>query len=88
MSTEMIPALYSKSEHYPQRFKGKVPKLVRILKTVKPDFPFNIHAGENAIEGKIYPVWTNCHGAVAAYLDNDRKLGLKPDEFEVVDWYP
>jgi hypothetical protein len=34
-----------------------------------------------------YMAWTNSHGAVAAILDDGRKLGVKPDEFEVVEFW-
>jgi hypothetical protein len=33
-----------------------------------------------------YPAWTNRHGAVSAILPNGDKLGLMPNEFEVVEF--
>lgn len=34
-----------------------------------------------------YECWANSHGAVAGICANGFKLGVKPDEFEVVEWY-
>lgn len=41
--------------------------------------------GAAAIAGEIYFAWTNAHGALSAVLPGGN-LGLKPDEFEVVEW--
>jgi hypothetical protein len=29
----------------------------------------------------------NSHGAVAGWCDNGEKLGVKPGEFDVVEWH-
>jgi len=80
------PALTKQSEHYPERFKGKVPYKVRMLKTVTSDLPFIVKPILWAYEGETYDVWVNSHGAVSAFLPEDL-LGLKPDEFEVIEWH-
>jgi hypothetical protein len=76
------PALRFRSKHYPERFNGRVPQLIRPLRTIRPDLPMR---GKPALQGTVYFAWTNSFGAVAAVLP-DGNLGLKPDEFEVVSW--
>lgn len=86
------PALHKLSEHYPARFGGRIPKTIRMLKTVLPDMT-GVPVLDAQCEGIIaeiachYPAWTNSHGAVCAVLDNGQKIGVKPDEFEVIEWY-
>lgn len=41
-----------------------------------------------ALAGKTYEAWTNIHGAVAVVTESGKMLGVKPDEFMVLDWYP
>ena len=83
------PALTYQSEHYPASWHGKVPKRVRMAKTVLPDFPANLTwpADSCCDEGQECEVYTNSHGAVSARLANGKNLGLKPYEFEVIEWY-
>ncbi len=81
-----IPALKEQWESYPEHFKGRVPKRIKMLMTVSPDFPFCSSIKSMAVKGSTYSAWTNSLGAVSAIIGED-KLGLKPDEFEVVDWY-
>jgi hypothetical protein len=94
MSEEMTidcPALHSRSKLYPERFEGRVPKTIRMLRTVQPDQPMRSLSpewrGVIAEHGMIYGAYTNSHGAVCAVLDDGKKLGVKPDEFEVVTWH-
>ncbi|MBS0661365.1 MAG: Mov34/MPN/PAD-1 family protein [Verrucomicrobia bacterium] len=35
----------------------------------------------------VYTVWTNSHGAVDAICGNGELLGLRPAEFEVINWF-
>jgi hypothetical protein len=84
------PALHSQSKHYPARFMGRVPKTVRMLRTVQADEPMRFMPDWSdliAEKGMTYPAWTNSHGAVTAILDGRRRLGLKPDEFEITEWH-
>jgi hypothetical protein len=37
--------------------------------------------------GEEYECWTNSHGAVTGICANGQRLGVKPDEFEVVAWF-
>jgi len=80
------PALHHQSDSYPDRFKGRVPLRVRMLRTVGPDFCFLAPNIEPAQRGVEYPAWTNSHGAVCRAVDGKADLGLKPDEFEVTAW--
>lgn len=79
------PALRMRKPGYPARFNGRVPRLVRTRRTIRPDLPFL--AGPNCVarETNVYLAWTNSYGAVAAVTPGGN-LGLKPDEFEVVEW--
>lgn len=89
---EPIPALSFRSEHYPSRFEGRVPRRVRIVAPhVMPDYPIALLAAEYrglvARFGDEFDAWTNSHGAVAIIFPDGRQLGVKPDEFEVIEWY-
>jgi hypothetical protein len=81
------PALSYQSEHYPASWRGKVPKRVNIVITVHPDFSFLCAEHTVAHGGEDYDVTVNSHGAVSAILPNGERLGLKPYEFEVVEWH-
>jgi hypothetical protein len=85
------PALHSRSSHYPARFSDRVPKIVRILREVRPEALLVLTdpkwRGIVAEQGDVFYAWTNSHGAVAAYFNADCQLGLMPDEFEVVEWH-
>jgi hypothetical protein len=85
------PALHSQSKDYPARFMGRVPKTIRMRRTVQPDEPLRSLDPEwsrvIAEHSMLYPAYTNSHGAVSAVLDEGRKLGVKPDEFEIVEWH-
>ena len=74
-------ALKYQSEHYPERFKGRVPKTIRIIKWIRG-------LTREANFGEVHRAWTNSHGAVSVVFPNGSSLGVTPDEFEVVDWYP
>lgn len=85
------PALRKRSNIYP--FGARVPRTVRMLKTVTPDPMPGIGLAyikgdmPVATVGQSYPVWTNSHGAVAAVMPDGRHLGLRPAEFEVDTWH-
>lgn len=81
------PALQFQSEHYPASWHGKVPKRVRMAKTVRPDIPISESLGIAAKRQKEYEVWVNSHGAVSAICENGKRLGLRPYEFEVIEWH-
>ncbi len=81
------PALDFKSEWYPERYNGKVPRRVRMEKTVRSDLPAWL-APEFQV-AKInheYDCYVNSHGAVSA-VDCGKMLGLKPDEFTVIKFH-
>ncbi len=79
---ETSPALRFRSKSYPPLFAGRVPRRIKMVITVRPDFPAS---GRPAVAGDCYEAWTNSHGAVAAVLP-DGNLGVKPSEFEVTEW--
>ena len=82
------PALKEKSAHYPVRWNGRTPKTIRMLQTVMPDaFCAMGERPMHATCGAEYPAWTNSHGAVCAVFPNGEHLGVKPGEFEVVEWF-
>ena len=89
--TRRSPALDFQSEHYPERFNGKVPKRVRLLRTIHSDLTAFIASGEFlfGVVGQEYDCLVNSHGAVSivSALYRDSMLGLKPDEFEVVEFH-
>jgi hypothetical protein len=83
-------AMRNKSQLYPKAWEGKVPKTVRIKKTVYSDIPLFLPGGDFVCEkDRFYQVISNRHGAVSAWVgpgDNDF-LGLKPNEFEIVEFW-
>jgi hypothetical protein len=83
-------AMRNQSRVYPKIWEGKVPKTVRMLKTVHSDIPLLLPGGNWVCEqGRCYQVIVNAFGAVSAWVgpgDNDF-LGLKPDEFEIVEFW-
>ncbi len=87
--TERSPALDAQSDSYPASWRGKVPKRVKMAKTVESDVPLALRGGKilRAMKNDIYDVWVNSHGAIAVYLPCGEKLGLKPYEFEVIQWH-
>lgn len=86
------PALHHQAADYPVHFDARVPQTVRMIRTVEPDAFVRLvspdYRGIMAVHGQMYPVWTNSHGAVAVVFSDGKKLGVMPDEFEVVLWYP
>lgn len=81
------PALKRRSKHYPERFSDRVPQRIRMLMNVRPDLWCSGTPGTILRRNEVYVAWTNSHGAVAGICENGEVLGVKPDEFEVVDWY-
>lgn len=85
------PALHKRSNSYP--FGDRVPRTVRMLKTVTADpmpcIDLAYIKGDMPVAtvGQSYPVWTNSHGAVAAVMLDGKHLGLRPAEFEVDTWH-
>jgi hypothetical protein len=59
-----------------------------MVKTVRSDVLLRVCAGGSlvAFRHHDYDAWVNQHGAVAAILSGG-ELGLKPDEFEVIEWH-
>ena len=79
-------ALKHRSRFYPERYKGKVPKTVKMTETVTSDLPGIIKPILFAYEGQEYDVLVNPNGAVTA-ITPEGELGLKPNEFEVIGWH-
>ncbi len=99
MTTEQIiaktlesPALKEQSAKeapftYPVHWRGKVPLKVKMLQLVRPDIPFLAKKDTVCLYDQEYYVWVNSYGAVSAILPNGELLGLKPDEFEVIEFH-
>lgn len=95
VSSSDSPARLFQAEDYPPVWKGGVPRLVKMACTVRSDslVLLKILGGGNsggiemvAHKDQVYECWVNSHGAVAVIL-KDGRLGVKPYEFEVVDWW-
>lgn len=71
---------------YPANYRGRVPLKVKLAATVLPDLPF-VPIGTVAEKDEEYFCWVNSYGAVSAILPNGEKLGLRPGEFDVVEWH-
>lgn len=83
------PALTWKSDKkgafaYPPNFRGRVPLMVKVLSDSQSDIPTKDISVQ---KDKRYYVWVNSYGAVSAILPNGEQLGLKPSEFEVIEWH-
>ncbi len=89
MSTEATcyasPALRFQSDYYPSAWHRKVPKKVKMTKTVRSDLP--IPPFLSAPVDHEYFVWVNSHGAISAIFEDGKQLGLKPCEFEIIEWH-
>lgn len=83
-------ALKWQSDTYPKRFLGNVPKRVKVIKNTGSDFDEILKAnGKSPVrvyKGQMFDVIVNSLGAVTALIGDD-ELGLKPDEFEVIEWH-
>lgn len=80
------PALKHKNSDYPAIFNEQVPLKIRMIKTVKSDLPFKVNA--TATEKSEYYCWVNSYGTISAILPDGEELGVKPDEFEVIEFHP
>ena len=86
------PVLKVRAKDYPERFGDRVPVRIRMLMSVCPDDFCGVlgdryGTGPTLYFHEVYEAWTNSHGAVCGICRNGFKLGVKPDEFEVVEWY-
>ena len=74
---------------YPAHWEGKVPLKIRMKGTVTSDIPmwFPEDADLLCIAGNEYYCWVNSYGALSAILPNGKQLGLKPGEFEVIEFH-
>lgn len=82
------PALKHRSHLYPPSWYGKVPRRVRMATTVTPDLSRFIPTDPRlrATAGDEFNCWVNSHGAVAVITEAGH-LGVKPYEFEVIEWH-
>ena len=87
------PALYLISNMkgsfaYPKQWHNQVPLKVKMNQRVASDFPAIFKPSVECIKGEHYYCWVNSYGALSAILPDGEKLGLKPDEFEVIEFHP
>ena len=61
---------------------SKVPSKVRVINRVRGDFPFSA----TTIGPGVYDCKSNQYGAVSVVAENGYMLGLKPEEFETLEW--
>lgn len=88
MSVIDCPALTVRHHKKGYPFGERVPAKIRMVRTAVSDFAWmDRDAVPPAIISTIYDTWVNSYGAVAAVYPDGRKLGVKPDEFEVVEWF-
>lgn len=83
-------ALHTRSKHWPERFGNRIPLRIKMNMTVRPDFAFILppeKRGMILIQNEIYIATANSHGAVCGICECGHELGVKPDEFEVEEWY-
>lgn len=90
-ATKDSPALQFQSEHYPQEWQGRVPLIVTVVQEIEePLYQINFltPTGHSKPEpGTAWPAYVNRHGAVLAILEPGVMFGLKPSEFEVIEWH-
>ena len=72
---------------YPLRYNRKVPLKVKMLKTTISEMPYFLSDVPICVGGNEYYVSVNSYGAVTAIFEDGRQLGLKPDEFEVIQFH-
>jgi hypothetical protein len=63
---------------------------IKMAKTLYPDEVYGINLGKpgTMLElDQVYACWVSIHGAVAGWCDNGERLGVKPGEFDVVEWH-
>ncbi len=83
------PALRYQGEKYPANYRGRVPSKIKMAKTVYPDYPDPRQPAGTMLElDQVYDCWVNSYGAVSGICTNGEKLGVKPGEFDVVEWHP
>lgn len=80
--------------NYP--YGNRVPKRIRLARPVAPfmdDGPFMMKLLQGASgearghdSGETFWAYTNSYGAVCLIRDDGSKLGVKPGEFDVVEW--
>ena len=83
------PALSFQSKIYPARFRGRVPKKIKMAVTVYPDQVCGISLAKPGTMLELdqtYDCRVNVNGAVSGLCANGELLGVKPDEFDVVEW--
>ena len=84
------PALTQQSKIYPANYRGRVPKKIKMAMTLYPDRVCGISCGKpgTMLElDQVYDCWVNMNGAVSGLCANGELLGVKPGEFDVVEWH-
>lgn len=73
---------------YPSYFNGRIPLMVRMNTTVQSELPFPLCLDVPVcLFNKTYYVQVNSYGALSAIHDDGTTLGLKPGEFEIIEWH-
>lgn len=87
--SKVSPALLKRNKgQFPATFKDRVPLKVKIIKTVVPILFYLIDSSGSILEsGNEYYVWVTAYGTVSAILSNGKMVGVKPDEYDVIEWH-
>jgi len=86
-TSKALERMHVSDDEFNYPWGDRVPLKVRMLKTVFPDMPFLAKADTMCQRGEEYYCWVNSYGAVSAILPNGEQLGLKPKEFEVIEYH-
>lgn len=70
--------------YYPKDWAGKVPLKIRLKTDVRSDIPFD---PMGAMANEEHYCQVNSHGAVSIVFPDGTLLGIKPAEFEVIEWH-
>lgn len=85
------PALFRKEHGYP--YGDRVPKKIRMITTVFPAMAFVEECFNKdldpplAIVGCVFLAYTNSYGGVAARFPNGLMLSVRPDQFDIIEWF-
>lgn len=63
----------------------RLPKRIKMIRTVCAE-GYNADPEHIVIKGREYPVWVAKNGALFVFFPTGR-LGIKPSECEIIDWF-
>ena len=76
------------TQSYQAYFNGRIPLKVRMNITVESELPFPLCLDVwPCVFNREYYVTVNSYGAVTAIHEDGTTLGLKPGEFQIIEWH-